>query len=71
MWKSSILPLLYYGDMLTVIRQHEGAVGALAPEEHPLMWDKDIKEDSFGTSLKGSITNAGPCAYFFLVSDCV
>ena len=22
---------------------------------------KDIKEDSFGTSLKGSITNAGPC----------
>ncbi len=23
---------------------------------------KDVKEDSFGTSLKGSITNAGPCA---------
>lgn len=23
---------------------------------------KDVKENSFGTSLKGSITNAGPCA---------
>ena len=32
---------------------------------------KDIKEDSFGTSLKGSITNASPCTKFFPVSDCV
>ena len=23
---------------------------------------KDVKENSFGTALKGSITNAGPCA---------
>lgn len=45
-WKSSILPLVYYRDRMVVVRQGDGAVGIPALEEKPLMWGEEMLRDS-------------------------
>lgn len=45
-WKSSILPLVYYCDRMVVVQREDGAVWVPEPETVPLMGYREMEKDA-------------------------